>query len=103
MMNVVDRVIGFFSATAGLERAKARQGIKALMNYDGASKGRRTYGWKSPGTAADTASWPARETLRYLSRDMVRNRALAMRAKEVIVGAVVGTGIMPSVVLFSRY
>lgn len=96
-MNMVDRVVSFFSAQAGYDRAKARQGINALMNYDGASKGRRTYGWKSPGTSAEAAAYLARETLRNLARDMVRNRPLAMRAKEVVVGAVVGTGILPSV------
>jgi len=96
-MNPLDRVVSFFSAEAGLIRAKARAGIKVLMNYDAASKGRRTQGWKSPASSADGAGYGHRIHVRQLARDMVRNRPLAARAREVIVGAVVGTGIMPSV------
>lgn len=96
-MNFLDRTVAFFSAEAGLRRAKARQGIKAVMNYDSASKGRRTYGWKSPASGPDAAAYGQRETIRQLARDMVRNRPLATRARDVIVGSVVGTGIMPSV------
>jgi lambda family phage portal protein len=67
------------------------------MNYDAASKGRRTYGWKAPGTAADSAAGANRARLRNLSRDMIRNRSLAARGQAVVTGNVVGTGIMPSV------
>lgn len=96
-MNPIDRTVAFFSAEAGLRRAKARQGIKAVMNYDAASKGRRTYNWKSPASSPDASAYGHREQIRQLARDMVRNRPLAARAKDVIVGAVVGTGIIPSI------
>lgn len=97
-MNPIDRVVNFFNPVAGNTRVRARKSTEALMNYDGASKGRRTYGWKSPGTAPDAAAYGgSRVQLRNLARDFVRNRALAMRAREVIIGAVVGGGIMPSV------
>lgn len=96
-MNPLDSAIAFFAPGAGLQRARARMATASLMNYDAASKGRRTYGWKAPGTSADAAAYPARAQVRQLARDMVRNRALAQRAKEVVVGAVVGTGIMPSI------
>lgn len=97
-MNPIDAVINFFDPKAGYARMRARKASTVVMNYDAASRGRRTYGWKAPSTAADAAAYGgARVQLRQLARDMVRNRALAMRAREVIVGAVVGSGIMPSI------
>jgi lambda family phage portal protein len=97
-MNPIDSVVNFFAPEAGLRRMKARKAGEVVMNYDGASKGRRTYGWKATNTSADAAAFGgARVQMRQLARDMVRNRALAERAKEVIVGAVVGTGIVPSI------
>lgn len=95
-MNPVDAVVNFFAPKAGHDRVKARMATAALMNYDAASKGRRTYGWKAPGTAADAAAYGVRPQLRQLSRDMIRNRALAQRAQTVVTGSVVGTGIVPS-------
>lgn len=96
-MSFLDRTIGFFAPVAGLRRVSARAQMSALMNYDAASRGRRTYGWKAPGTAADASAFGSRERLRQLSRDMVRNRAYASRAREVVVANVVGEGIVPSI------
>ncbi|MDN5568034.1 MAG: phage portal protein [Paracoccus sp. (in: a-proteobacteria)] len=96
-MNMIDRTIGFFAPAAGLRRATARAQTAVVMNYDAASRGRRTYGWKAPATSADAAAFGSRERLRQLSRDMVRNRAYAARARDVVVANVVGEGIMPSV------
>ncbi len=92
-MNLVDRVVGMFSAKAGFERALYRKRQTAMMNYDAATTGRRTYGWKAPFGSANRAAAPGRAQLRNLSRDMIRNRPVAARASEVVVGAVVGTGI----------
>lgn len=96
-MNVIDRLYMAVSPEKGLARIKARSAVRALMNYDAASKGRRTHGWKSPGTSADSAASASRATLRNLSRDFVRNRALAVRGRDVTTGNIVGTGIRPSV------
>ncbi|OWJ69828.1 phage portal protein [Haematobacter massiliensis] len=96
-MNFIDRTIGFFSPEAGLRRVTARAKISTVMNYDAASRGRRTYGWKAPATAADAAAFGSRGRMRQLSRDMVRNRPYAARGKDVIVANVVGEGIMPSI------
>lgn len=96
-MTVLDRVIGYFAPEAGLRRLTARAQTNVVMNYDAASRGRRTYGWKAPATSADAAAFGSRERLRQLSRDMVRNRAYAARAREVVVANVVGEGIVPSV------
>lgn len=95
-MNLIDRVVDYFAPRAGRDRIKARAQSTAIMNYDAASKGRRTYGWKSPATAADAAAYGQRPQMRQLSRDMIRNRPLAARAQSVVTGSVVGTGIVPS-------
>lgn len=96
-MNLIDRAIGYFAPEAGLRRASARAQTAVVMNYDAASRGRRTYGWKAPATAADAAAFGSRARLRQLSRDMVRNRAYAARARDVVVANVVGEGIVPSI------
>lgn len=96
-MNILDRMIGFVAPQAGLARVTARAQAAVVMNYDAASRGRRTYGWKAPATSADAAAHMSRERLRQLSRDMMRNRAYAARARDVIVANVVGEGIQPSV------
>ncbi|MDT1061895.1 phage portal protein [Paracoccus sp. CPCC 101403] len=96
-MNILDRAVGLFSPAAGLRRATARAQTAIVMNYDAASRGRRTYGWKAPATAADAAAFGSRARLRQLSRDMMRNRAYAARARDVVVANVVGEGIAPSI------
>ncbi|RNF35395.1 phage portal protein [Paracoccus methylarcula] len=96
-MNLLDRAIAMVSPAAGLKRATARAQAAVVMNYDAASWGRRSYGWKAPATAADAAAYGSRARLRHLSRDMIRNRAYAARARDVVVSNVVGEGIMPSV------
>lgn len=98
-MNLLDRAILALSPARGLARVTARAKASVVMNYDAASKGRRTYGWKAPGTAADSAAVGNRGQLRNLSRDMIRNRPFAARAQMVVAANVVGTGISPSVVI----
>ncbi|MFC3180461.1 phage portal protein [Cypionkella sinensis] len=94
---LIDRVVLDFAPKAGVARMRARIAGNHLMNYDAASKGRRTYGWKAPSTDGDAAAMASRAQLRQLSRDMMRNRPYALRAREVVVTNVVGTGIAFSV------
>lgn len=96
-MNPIDRVIAFFAPRSGEARIRARVRMAHLMNYDGASRGRRTAGWKAPGTNADAAALGSRERLRNVSRDLIRNRPYAARACAVVAANVVGTGVTPSV------
>jgi lambda family phage portal protein len=96
-MNLLDSTISFFAPQIGLARITARAQARAVMNYDGATKGRRAFGWKAPATSADAAAYGSRARLRQLSRDMVRNRPYAARAKDVIVANVVGEGLQPSI------
>ncbi|CUH66821.1 phage portal protein, lambda family [Thalassovita gelatinovora] len=96
--NVLDRAILAVSPRRGLDRIEAKTRARILMNYDGASRGRRLKGWKAPGTDADAASLQGRARLRQLSRDMHRNSPFAVRARAVVTNNVVATGIKPSIV-----
>ena len=94
---ILDRVITEFSPSRGVQRLRARQQAKVLMNYDAATKGRRAAGWKRTGTDADAAANGSREAIRNLARDFVRNRPYAARYVDVVATNVVGTGIQFSV------
>lgn len=96
-MNFLDRVISAVAPGVALRRVTARQRIAAVMNYDAASLGRRTSGWRAPGTSADAAARGSRPRLRNLSRDMIRNRPAAARAQMVVAANVVGPGVRYSV------
>lgn len=101
--SMLDKIIGSLSPVAGLKRLTAKRQLQLMMNYDAASRGRRTGGWRSPASSADAAGYSngARVQLRNLARDFVRNRPYAERGKSIITGNVVGTGIVPSVELLS--
>jgi lambda family phage portal protein len=93
----LDSVIGVFSPQSQFERTKARMQTQHLMNYDGATKGRRAGGIRATSTDADAAAFGSRSRLRNVSRDMIRNHPYAARARDVVVSNVVGTGIVWSV------
>jgi len=100
-LNWLDRVVSAISPTAGFKRARARY-LEGLLTgargqYEGASRGRRTEGWRAPGTSANAETRNQLALLRNRSRDLVRNNAYAARAVSVIVNNVVGTGIIPQV------
>lgn len=97
--SLLDRVVLEMSPLAGARRIRAKAAARAVMNYDAATTGRRSAGWKAPGSSAEVAASGSRTRLRNLARDMVRNRPLAARAQSVIASNVVGTGIKPSIIL----
>jgi lambda family phage portal protein len=94
-MNVLDRVVGYFSPEAGLRRASARVGLDSVRNYDGAMFGRRTSGWRATNASANVSIKGALPTLRARSRDLTRNTWWGNRIKTVVVAHAVGSGIMP--------
>lgn len=97
-MNIIDRVVSFFSPEAGAKRARARaiEDILLQRKYDGAGKGRRNPR-QNPSTSANTEISAAARDLRNNHRDMVRNNPYAKKAVSVIAANVVGTGIKPSI------
>ncbi|MFN4125756.1 phage portal protein [Pannonibacter indicus] len=77
-------------------RVMARQAFETLTRgYDGAARGRRTEGWRTPGSSADTEIGVAGALLRDRMRDLVRNNPHAARAVAVLVNNIIGAGIMP--------
>ncbi|MBF0563502.1 MAG: phage portal protein, partial [Alphaproteobacteria bacterium] len=59
-MNFLDHLIGFFSPSAGVRRARARvAGDIFKRNYEAAQVGRRTEGWYTSGADANAEIGPA--------------------------------------------
>jgi len=91
-----DRAIAMVSPRTATRRLLARQAFEGLVRgYEGAARGRRTDGWRSPGTSADTEIATAGALLRDRMRDLVRNNPHAAKAVAVLVNNIVGAGIMP--------
>lgn len=92
-MNILDKTIGFFNPAAGLRRAQMRKLLARA--YDGAEKGRRTSGWNTTGSSANTEIAAAGPLLRDRSRDLVQNNPYAARALNAMVANLIGGGILP--------
>lgn len=99
-MNWLDSLIGFISPTVGARRARARLAGEyfskqlSVRKFEAASVGRRTDGWITPSTNANTETKGVLFRLRDRSRDLTRNNPIAARALQVIVSNTVGTGIV---------
>ncbi len=91
-MNWLDRVIAAVAPGAGLRRARQRLACEALANYDAATVNRRSGSVRPVAGDADAVA-DSRWRIALAVRDVVRNNPLAERALQVIVNAVVGTGI----------
>jgi len=104
-MNVLDRAINFVAPRYGLRRTQARIALEltegyldrhaSRFSYDGASAGRRAYGWYAPSTDANVELMGSLVWLRNRSRDLIRNNPYASKAIEELAGNTVGTGIVP--------
>lgn len=92
-MNWLDKTISWMSPQRGLRRVRARVATNAMLSYEGASVGRRTDGWVTSGTSANSEIGPALALLRSRSRDLVRNNPYAARAIDEFVGQTIGSGI----------
>ena len=90
------RAIAVVSPRRATRRLLAREAFEGLARgYEGAARGRRTDGWRSPGTSADSEIATAGALLRDRMRDLVRNNPHAAKAVAVLVNNIVGAGIMP--------
>jgi lambda family phage portal protein len=95
-LNVIDRVVGYFSASAGLERARDRMSLDALDSFAGASKTRPALkSWFTSKKDADGDLNPELATLRSRSRDLERNNPIAHGALKTKTVYVIGTGLRP--------
>ena len=102
MGNIVDKVVGFFSASAALHREINRASFDNLkkhhasMNYDATGNGRR--GFKTNGDASVKAIASNNLVVaRKNMRDLYRNNAIIKSAVDAKSYHTVGDGIRPSV------
>lgn len=91
-MNVIDRVVGFFSPVRGLKRARARH---AMRVYEGATSGRRGASWRARNTSANAEIHSGLRPLRARAHDLVQNTPHATRMLDILAAHIVGTGIVP--------
>ena len=89
----IDDVIGFFSPMAGFKRRQARMALNLTRSYEGAKTGRRTDGWTTPSTSANTEIYVAGRRLRDRARDIVRNNPYGKKARRIFSDNFVGKGI----------
>lgn len=93
-MNWIDRAIAYVAPARGAARAQARIAMGAMLAYEAARQGRRTDGWTTIGSSADSEITAAMALVRDRARDLVRNNPHAAKALAVNVSNKIGTGIM---------
>src|ERR1700744_6468749 len=104
-MNFLDKAIGLVAPQRALQRVRNRVALELTQDYlerhaqrfsyDGATAGRRAYGWYAASADANVELMGALIWLRNRSRDLIRNKPNAARAVEELQGNVVETGIVP--------
>lgn len=92
--NLLDRAIAQFSPKWALKRLQFRQ---AVALYEGASRGRRTKGWRTPDSSIQSDTRRGLHLLRARSRDLGQNNAYAAAAHRELPANIVGEGITPHV------
>lgn len=94
-MNLLDKVIGYFSPTAGLKRAHAR---RVMRSYQGAEANRLTNHKRPKNQSADQELLGpfGADSVRAWARSLVRDNAYAWNVLDTIVSNVIGSdGITP--------
>jgi len=96
----IDKAISYVSPRFAARRVLQRAAFDKLVGagrrgYEGASKGRRTEGWRTGSTSADAEIEMAGPVLRSRMRDLVRNNPHAAKAISVLSTNIVGDGIVP--------
>jgi lambda family phage portal protein len=95
-----DNFIGFFSPQSKLRRLQYKYATDVVRRkYEGADKGRRSEGWVTVGSDANSEIGASLSLLRNRARDLIRNNTYAARGIQVIVANTVGRGIMGQVKL----
>ena len=98
-MAIIDRAIAALSPQWALKRQRARAAMGLLeRSYDGAKTGRRTGGWVTAATSADSEISASLVKLRDRSRDIIRNNPYGQRALDIFSTNVVGTGLVAKAV-----
>lgn len=93
-MSFFERAIAAISPGWAFSREQYRMKLDlAERAYEGAKRNRRTIGWRTPGSSANSEVIPALPILRNRCRDLCRNNVYAKRGIAILVGAMVGTGV----------
>lgn len=96
---LADRVVGYFSPTAHLDRMRARVSMEAATGIGGGYTGgkrdrRQTRNWRPAEGSANADTIPDLPDLRARARDLARNMPIAGGAIATVVTNVVGEGLM---------
>ncbi len=91
--DLIDGVIEPFAPHWAARRQYARAGLNAVRQYDAATRGRRTKGWKRPSSSADAENATGLVLLRNSAHDLVRNNKYAAAGVRQIVANMIGDGI----------
>lgn len=91
--DLIDGAIEPFAPAWAARRRAVRIGLDAVRQYDAAGRGRRTKGWKRPGTSADAENARGLIMLRNGAQDLVRNNKYAAAGVRQIVANMIGDGI----------
>lgn len=91
--DVIDGVIEPFAPSVAAKRRAARIGLAAIRQYDAASQGRRTQGWRRPATSADREIYAGLIQLRNGARELTRNNKYAAAAVRQMTAHMIGDGI----------
>lgn len=94
-MNILDKVVGWFSPAAGVRRVNARRILE--RSYQGAEANRLTNHKKPKNQSADQEMLGpfGADSMRAWARSLVRDNAYAWNVVDTIVSNVIGDGITP--------
>ena len=95
-MSIFDKIIEAVSPEYAFKRERFRTALEVIRQYDAASRGRRTKGWRAWDGGQNNEIAQALPALRARSRDLVKNNPFAKRAIQIISSNTVGSGIRPA-------
>lgn len=94
--NSLDRIISYFSPSAGARRLAARSASRIGSEYYNGSRGSRlNYNWSTSQESADTSMDGEIQTVIDRSRDLNRNNSIASGLTGTMATNTVNTGIVP--------
>lgn len=94
-MNFLEKAISAVSPRMGAQRAYYRVLMDQSRAYEAAKVGRRTDGWYTPKTGANSEIGPAADRIRARVHDLVRNDPHAAPIPRKWASKIIGTGIQP--------
>lgn len=96
---LLEGLIRMVSPRLAFTRERYRAGLEAIENFrkwNGAGHGRRTAGWDTSAAGANAENAMGVLTVRYRSRDLVRNNPYMKRGIQAIATNTIGSGIRPT-------